>query len=89
MGHVLRDTLFLVAEQLYKRPRVFVCLSVCVSQFFTMITLVETLFFGSGSGVPLSQNIVTSNGGIWLTNATLRFLSLAKQCHTHDFFLYE
>ena len=71
--------LFLVAEQLYKRPRVSVCLSVCVSQIFTMIALVEALFFGSASGVPLSQDVVTINGGAWMSNVTLRFFRLAEQ----------
>ena len=79
--------LFLVAEQLYKRPRVSVCLSVCLSQIFTMIALVEALVYGSGSGVPLSQDIVTSNEGAWLRNGTLRFFSLASQCNTHEFFV--
>ena len=74
---------FLVAEQLYKRPR----LSVCVSQIFTMIALVEALFFGSGSGVPLSQDVVTSNGWAWLSNAALRFCNLAEQCHNQIFYL--
>ena len=47
-----------------------------------MIALVEALFFGSGSGIPLSQDVVTSNGGAWLSNATLRFFRLAEHCHT-------
>ena len=77
--------IFLVAEQLYKRPRLSVCLSVCVSQIYTMISLAEALVFGSGSGVPLSQDIFTSNGGAWLSNATLRIFRLAEQCHTQKF----
>ena len=44
--------------------------------------------FGSGSGVPLSQDVVTSNGGAWLSNATLRFFSLAEQCHTQEFLIW-
>ena len=75
--HVCRNSL-LVAEQLYKRPRVSVCVS--VPNFYY-----DRIFFGSGSGVPLSQDVVTSNGGAWLSNATLRFFSLAEQCHIHEF----
>ena len=33
-------------------------------------------------------SIVTSNAGTWLSNATLRFCSLAEQCHTHDFLIW-
>ena len=72
--HLQNEMYFLVAEQLYKRPRVSVSVCVCVSQIFSMIALVEALFFGSGSCVPLSQDVLTSNGGAWLSNATLRFL---------------
>ena len=87
MRVVAERVLFLVVEQLYKRPHAYVCLSVCLSQIFTMISLIEAVVFGIGSGVPLSQDIVTSNGGAWLSNATLRFFSLAEQCHTHEFFI--
>ena len=64
-----------------------VCVFVCVSQIFTMISLVEALVLGIGPGIPLSQDIITINGGAWLSNATLRFFSLAEQCHTHKFFI--
>ena len=29
----------------------------------------------------------TSNAGTWLSNATLRYLSLAERCHTQEFFI--
>ena len=48
--------------------------------------LVKVQVSGIGSGIQLIQVIVTSNAGAWLSNATLKFFSLAKQCHTHEFF---
>ena len=33
----------------------------------------------------LIKDIISSNAGAWLSNATLRFFSLAEQCHTHEF----
>ena len=29
----------------------------------------------------------TSNAGTWLSNATIRYLSLAERCHTQEFFI--
>ena len=42
---------------------------------------------GSGSGIPLIQDIEPSNSRDLLSHATLRFLSLAEQCHTQKIYL--
>ena len=42
---------------------------------------------GSGSGIPLIQDIEPSNSRDELSNATFRFFSLAEQCHTPNFYL--
>ena len=47
--------------------------------------LVKVQVSGIGSGVQLIQVIVTSNAGAWLSNATLKFFSLAEPCHTQIF----
>ena len=62
-----------------------VCLFFChsVSNFLLAYTLVS----GSGSDIPLIQNIEPSNSRDWLSHATLRFLSLAEQCQTQNFYL--
>ena len=49
---------------------------------FLGISLVKALVSGSASDIPLIQDIVPSNFGAWLSNASLRFFSLAEQCHT-------
>ena len=41
----------------------------------------------SGSGIPLIQDIEPSNSRDRLSHATLRFFSLAMQCHTQNFYL--
>ena len=46
------------------------------------LELVKAQVSGSGSGVPLSQDIVASNAVAWLSNATLRCFSLAEKGHT-------
>ena len=62
--------------------RDFVCVSV-VSQF---------LSFELATSREVVQRcytiyVVTSNAGAWLSNATLRFFSLAEQCHTQEFLI--
>ena len=48
------------------------CLSFCIQ--IPGFKLATNLVFGIGSGIP------PSNVGAWLSNATLRFSSLAEQC---------
>ena len=40
--------------------------------------------FDSGTGGLIIENIVTSNARAWMSNATVRFFTLAEQCHTHE-----
>ena len=47
----------------------------------------DLLSSGSGFDIPLIQDFVASNAEAWMSNATLRFLSLAEQCHTQKFYL--
>ena len=54
---------------------------------FLGFQLVKALFSGSGSGKPLIQDIEPSNVRARLSHATLRFFSLAEQCHTQKFYL--
>ena len=49
--------------------------------------LANALVSGSGSGIPLFQDIEPSNSRDWLRHATLRFLNLAEQCQTQNFYL--
>ena len=42
---------------------------------------------GNGSGKPLIQDIEPSNSRDRVNHATLRFLSLAEQCQTQNFYL--
>ena len=37
----------------------------------------------------LIQDIITSNAGAWLINATLRIFCLAEQCHTHKILIWQ
>ena len=62
----------------------FVCLSVCVSSFFFkaskwMIYWLLTVVLATY----LSDQVFRA----WLSSATLRFFSLAEQCHTQKFYL--
>ena len=52
---------------------------------FLGASLVKDLASGSGSGIPIIQDIEPSNSRAWLSHATLRFCSLAEQCHTKKF----
>ena len=54
---------------------------------FLGFLLANTLVSGSGSGIPLIQDIEPSNSRDRLSHATLRFFSLAEQCHTQNFYL--
>ena len=47
----------------------------------------NALVSGSGSGIPLIKDIEPSNSRDWLSHATLRFFSLAEQCHNEKFYL--
>ena len=47
----------------------------------------KALVSGSGSDIPLIQDIEPSNSRAWLSHATLGFFSLAEQCHTQNFYL--
>ena len=49
---------------------------------FLGIQLANSLVSGSGSDIPLIQDIETSNSRARLSQATLTFFSLAEQCHT-------
>ena len=49
--------------------------------------MVKALVSGSGSDIPLIQDIEPSNVRARLSHATLRFFSLAEQCHTQNFYL--
>ena len=65
-----------------------ICVYLCMYVFRLFVQgllLVEILASGSGSGTPLIQDIVTSNVGVWLSNATLRFFDLAELCPTYIF----
>ena len=54
---------------------------------FLGIKLGNALVSGSGSDIPLIQDIEHSNSRARLNHATLRFFSLAEQCHTKIFYL--
>ena len=49
---------------------------------FLASNLLTPLVSGSGFDIPLIQDIEPSNSGAQLSPATLRFFSLAEQCHT-------
>ena len=63
-----------------------VCLCVCVSgaQCWRPICTFWNTAFDSGTGGPIIEDIVTSNARAWMSNAKLRFFTLAEQCHTHE-----
>ena len=52
---------------------------------FVGFRLANAMGSGSGSDIPLIQDIEPSNGRAHLNHATLRFFSLAEQCHTQIF----
>ena len=54
-----------------------------------MVTNIGTVTIpsGSGSDIPHIQDIEPSNARARLDHATLRFFSLAEQCHTQNFYL--
>ena len=54
---------------------------------FLDIQLANTLVSGSGSDIRLIQDIEPSNSRARLSDTTLRFFSLAEQCHTQNFYL--
>ena len=68
------------------RKFVFLCVFHSVSNFLG-IQLAKTLVSGRGSDIPLIQDIEPSNSIARLSHATLRFFSLAEQCHTQNFYL--
>ena len=47
----------------------------------------KAMVSGSGSDIPFSQDIVFINAEACLSNATLRFSSLAEKCQTQKFYL--
>ena len=59
------------------------CLTLCVcpSGLRFLVTSLEVVQRN------YTHHIVTSNAGAWLSNDTLRYFSLAEQCHTHKFFI--
>ena len=54
---------------------------------FLGFQLVKALASGSGSGILLIQDVEPSNSRARLSHATLRFFSLAEQCHTQKFYV--
>ena len=46
---------------------------------------VKALVSGSGSGIPVIQDMVTSNAGAWLINAILRFLAWLSSATLKNF----
>merc|ERR1711875_35564 len=64
-----------------------------VSFFLSFCIQFSRLLIGYGPGFwqwfwhTAFQDIVTSNAGAWLSSATLRFSSLAEQCHTQKIYL--
>ena len=54
---------------------------------FLGASLDKALVYGSGSDIPLIQDIEPSNSRARLSHDTLRFFSLAEQCHTQNFYL--
>ena len=46
----------------------------------------KALVSGSGSDIPLIQDIEPSSSRARLSHAKLRFYSLAEQCHTQNFY---
>ena len=54
---------------------------------FLGASLDKALVSGSGSDIPLIQDIEPSNSRARLSHPTLRFFSLADQCHTQNFYL--
>ena len=67
---------------LSKLKRENVCVSVCHKK-----KSANALVSGSGSDILLIQDIEPSNSRAGLSHATLRFFSLAEQCHTQNFYL--
>ena len=74
--------------------KVYVCVCVCALYFrsfsetnFLGFQLPNALISGSGSGIPLIQDIELRNSRDWLSYATPRFFSLAEQCYTQNFYL--
>ena len=55
---------------------------------FLGIQLANGMVAGSGSDIPLIQDIEPSNSRARLSHATLRFFSLAEQCHTSEFLIW-
>merc|ERR1711954_185158 len=53
---------------------------------FLGIQLANAMVSGSGSNIPLIQDIEPSNSRAWLSHDTFRFFSLAEQCHTQNFY---
>ena len=79
---------FLVAQQLYAQPCVFVCLCVCLS------VCLSSLFFKASNWmiywlltVVLAPYLSDQVFRAWLSSATLRFFSLAEQWHTQKFYI--
>ena len=68
------------------RNSVFLFFCHSVSNFLG-IQLANTLVSGSGSNKPVIRDIGPSNSRALLSHATLRFFSLAEQCHTQKFYL--
>ena len=54
---------------------------------FLGIQSANALVSGSGSEIPLIQDIEPSNSRARLSHPILRFFSLAEQCHTQHFYL--
>ena len=82
-------------QQLRSKPWTYKS-KVCFSLFvffihsvsnFLGIQLANAMVSGSGSDIPLIQDIEPSNSRARLSHDTLRFFSLAEQCHTQNFYL--
>ena len=54
---------------------------------FLGFRLVMALVSGSGSDIPLIQDIEPSNSRALLSHVIFRLFSLAEQCHTQNFYL--
>ena len=54
---------------------------------FLGTSLDKAQVYGSGSDIPLIQDIEPSNSKARLDHATLRFFSLVEQCHFSNFYI--
>ena len=78
-----------LALDLHVKNWMFVCVCVCLCSVFPVFfcNKFSRLLIDSGSGIPLIQDIEPSNSRDRLSHATLRFFSLADQCHTQNLYL--